>query len=69
VLLHSLNVDTVTCEGQTATIVGRGQVHLYGTVEYRIHVTDGERDTYSIVLSNGYASGEQVVMGGNIRIH
>jgi hypothetical protein len=69
VLLHSLNIDAVMCEGATATIIGRGQVHRYGTVEYRIYLTDGERDTYSIVLSNGYASGEQVVMGGNIRIH
>jgi hypothetical protein len=69
VLLHSQEIDSVVCEGTTATIYGRGRVHRYGTVEYRIRVTDGAQDTYSITLSNGYASGEKVVMGGSIRIH
>ena len=64
----SQSVDSVDCNGKAATIFGRAWVHGYGTVMYRIDVTDGTYDTYSIQLSNGYASGVQVVMGGNIKI-
>jgi hypothetical protein len=65
---HSQTVDSVDCHGAAATIFGQASVHGYGTVMYRIDVTDGTYDTYSIQLSNGYASGTQVVSGGNIKI-
>ena len=64
----SQSVDSVDCLGRTATIFGHAWVHGYGTVMYRIDVTDGTYDTYSIQLSNGYVSGMQVVQGGNIKV-
>jgi hypothetical protein len=42
-------------------------------VTYVIEVKDlgepGRRDTYRIILSNGYDSGEHTLEGGNIQIH
>jgi hypothetical protein len=37
-----------------------------------VHITSGEPgtvDTYRIRLSNGYDSGEQTLVGGNVQIH
>ena len=40
---------------------------------FRIDVTDmgspGTNDTYGIILSNGYASGQKTLQGGNVTIH
>ena len=66
-------------EGQ-ADIYGSGTVETGNgnnteteTVDYRIRVRDGgegdgTQDTYRITLSNGYDSGEQPLVGGNIQI-
>ena len=43
------------------------------TYVFRIDVSDlgspGTSDTYGILLSNGYNSGVQTLMGGNVTIH
>ena len=40
---------------------------------FRIDVTDinepGSSDTYGIILSNGYSSGQKQLEGGNVQIH
>jgi hypothetical protein len=40
---------------------------------HRIDVTDngesGTNDSYGIIVSNGYASGQQQLQGGNVKIH
>jgi hypothetical protein len=66
--VYSGTVDAIDCRGAAATILGRAWVQGYGAVTYRIDVTDGTSDTYSIQLSNGYVSGTQVVFGGGIKI-
>jgi hypothetical protein len=57
----------MVCRNGGATVFGRGRLKGSETVLYRIDVTDGDDDTYSIVLSTGYASGVQTIRG-NIRI-
>ena len=73
--VRSLNVLGVVCRSSTeATIFGEALVNDSSRVQYRIDVKDmGEpgrgNDWYSILLSDGYASGEQILKGGNIQIH
>ena len=77
----SLSVLALVCtpDGAQADIFGRGTVETRQgndtqteTVDYRIRVRDGgegpNNDTYRITLSNGYDSGEQPLVGGNIQI-
>ena len=72
--VRSINVRAVVCDGPTqASIFGEADVNGSGAVSYRITVKDlGEpgkgRDTYWILLSNGYSSGEQTLEGGNVQI-
>lgn len=59
--------------GKESTIFGQATVDGSGPVNYRIRVKDlGEpgkgNDTYGILLSNGYFSGEQTLEGGNVEI-
>jgi hypothetical protein len=70
----SLNVLEVVCRSATeATVFGEAWVNGTRKVFYRLELKDrkelGTKDTYSIVLSDGYASGERVLEGGNIQIH
>jgi hypothetical protein len=74
--VHSTEVLSIVCEGSStqASIYGRATIDGAGAFFYRIRVQDlGEpgtgSDTYSILLQNGYSSGEQVLEGGNIQIH
>jgi hypothetical protein len=73
--VKSIDVQAVVCESPTqASIFGQASVNGSGAFFYRISVKDvaepgSGRDTYSILLSNGYASGEQVLQGGNVQIH
>ncbi|MBI2828549.1 MAG: Ig-like domain-containing protein, partial [Acidobacteria bacterium] len=73
--VKSLNVLAVVCGSPAqATIFGQASVNGSGTLFYRIDVKDmGEpgrgRDSYSILLSDGYTSREQILDGGNIQIH
>jgi hypothetical protein len=78
----STEVIALVClpDGSQADIYGSGTVETGGgndteseEVDYRIQVRDGgegggTQDTYRITLSNGYDSGEQPLIGGNIQI-
>ena len=56
-----------------ASIHGDATVNGSATVQYRIEEKDrgepGRQDTYRIVLSTGYDSGEHPLEEGNIQIH
>lgn len=77
--VKSTEVLAVVCEGNTATIYGIARVdstspaYPTGTYPFRVRVTDsGEpstADTYGILIGNGYYTGEQPLVGGNIQIH
>jgi hypothetical protein len=73
--VHSIDVQSVTCsaDGLSASIFGTATIDGAGTFDYRIDVTDngepGRSDTYEIRLSNGYDSGVQTLVGGNVQIH
>ena len=60
-------------DGLSASIFGTATIDGAGSVDYRIDVTDngepGSSDTYQIRLSNGYHSGLQTLVGGNVQIH
>ena len=73
--VHSIDILAVTCsaDGLSASIFGTATIDGAGSVDFRIDVTDegepGSSDTYQIRLSNGYDSGLQTLVGGNIQIH
>ena len=73
--LHSIDVQSVVCseDGLSASIFGTATIDGVGSVDYRIDVTDngepGRNDTYEIRLSNGYDSGLQTLVGGNVQVH
>jgi hypothetical protein len=73
--MHSINVLAIVCDepGQEASIYGQATIDGAGSFFYRIKVRDlGERgvgrDTYWILLANGYTSGDQTLEGGNVQI-
>jgi hypothetical protein len=72
--VNSINVLAVVCQGTTqASIYGQATINGAGSFFYRINVQDlGEpgmgKDTYSILLDNGYSSGQRTLQGGNIQI-
>jgi hypothetical protein len=73
--VHSINVLAVTCDapGKEASVYGEATVDGAGSFFYRIKVRDLEElgrghDTYWILLSNGYDSGDKVLQGGNVQI-
>jgi hypothetical protein len=73
--VHSIELLALTCSDDLtiATIFGTATIDGSGTFAFRIDVTDqgepGTNDTYGITLSDGYASGQQRLQGGNVRIH
>jgi hypothetical protein len=73
--VHSIDVLSVLCsdDGLSASIFGTATIDGVGPVDYRIDVTDngepGKTDTYRILLSTGYDSGVQALVGGNVQIH
>lgn len=56
-----------------ASIFGTATINGRGSFDYQIDLQDlgepGTADTYRIRLSNGYDSGEQTLVGGNVQIH
>jgi len=72
--VKALSVLAIVCEGTTqASIYGQATINGSGSFFYRINVKDvGEpgvgRDTYWILLQNGYNSGQQTLEGGNVQI-
>jgi hypothetical protein len=73
--LHSIDVQSVVCsdDGTAASIFGTATIDGAGSVDYRIDVVDngepGRDDTYELRLSNGYDTGVQTLVGGNVQIH
>jgi hypothetical protein len=76
--VHSINVLAVVCTdiegvpgGKQAQIYGRATIDGAGSYIYRIDVEDrgesGTNDKYWIALSNGYTSGNQTLVGGNVQ--
>ena len=73
--VNSINVQAVVCSTNKmqASIYGQATVNGSTIVNYLIQVKDlgepGRQDTYRIILSNGYDSGEHTLEGGNVQIH
>jgi hypothetical protein len=75
--VKSIELLATTCttdtDPQSATIFGRATIDGSGDYMFRIDVTDGgsggSNDSYGIILSTGYASGQQPLQGGNVNIH
>ena len=71
-LVASLTTLVSSSETQ-ASIFGTATINGSGSFDYQIDVQDfgepGTADTYRIRLSNGYDSGEQTLLGGNVQIH
>jgi hypothetical protein len=70
--VQSIELTAMTCseDGTEGTIFGRATVDGSGDFMFRIDVTDeGQNDTYGITMSDGYASGQQQLGGGNVQIH
>jgi hypothetical protein len=73
--VHSTKITATTCDDarQHATIFGEATIDGSGTWIFRIDVSDmgepGTNDTYGIILSNGYDSGQHKLEGGNVQIH
>jgi len=73
--VHSSSVLSVSCSADktSATIFGTATVNGAGSYMFRIDVKDlgepGTNDRYRIRLSNGYDSGDQQLVSGNIQIH
>src|SRR5437879_2980054 len=72
--VHSINVLAIVCDGTTqASIYGQATINGSGSFFYRINVQDlGEpglgKDTYWIILENGYNSGQKTLQCGNVQI-
>jgi hypothetical protein len=73
--MKSTQITAVTCtsDRMTAQIFGDATIDGSGPFKFRIRVTDngepGHDDIYGIILSNGYASLDQTLEGGNVQIH
>ena len=73
--VHSIELLATTCSDDltTATIFGTATIDGSGTFVFRIDVMDqgepGTNDSYGIMLSDGYASGQKQLRGGNVTIH
>jgi beta-propeller repeat-containing protein len=73
--MKSTKITAVTCslDRVSAEVFGEATIDGAGSFTFRIRVTDngesGRNDVYGIILSNGYASGDKVLEGGNVQIH
>jgi hypothetical protein len=73
--VKSIEVVATTCSDDltSASIFGTATIDGSGTFVFRIDVTDqgepGTNDSYGIMLSDGYVSGQQQLQGGNVQIH
>lgn len=73
--VKSIELTATTCSDdlKNATIFGRATIDGSGDYVFRIDVIDngepGTDDSYGIIMSDGYASGQQQLQGGNVKIH
>lgn len=64
----STSITTFVIDGNTAVIAGEGLYNGSTVVQYKMVVTDGSPDTFSIDLSNGYSASGNVTNGRGINI-
>jgi Bacterial Ig-like domain (group 1)/Beta-propeller repeat len=73
--VHSIELLATTCSEDltTAAIFGTATIDGSGMFVFRIDVMDlgepGTNDSYGIMLSDGYFSGQKQLQGGNVKIH
>jgi hypothetical protein len=73
--VHSIELLATTCSDDltTATIFGTATIDGSGMFVFRIDVIDqgepGTNDSYGIMLSDLYVSGQKQLQGGNVTIH
>jgi hypothetical protein len=73
--VHSIELTATTCSDDltTAANFGTATIDGSGTFVFRIDVIDqsepGTSDAYEIMLSDGYASGQQQLQEANVQIH
>jgi hypothetical protein len=69
--LRPLTIETLVCDGASATIGGAGTTHGE-VVDFTIDLVDagepGLADTYRLRLSSGYDSGTRELDGGNVQV-
>ncbi len=67
--MHSISIQTIVCEGSSASIFGQASINGSDVVDFRINLQDLGKgaDTYQLILDD-YDSGEQLLGGGNIQI-
>ncbi|HEV3217312.1 MAG TPA: Ig-like domain-containing protein, partial [Vicinamibacterales bacterium] len=74
VRVRSINVRALVQEGPTrVSVYGQATVNGAGSFAYRVTFDDqsgpgGHKDKYSILVSNGYASGEEIIQSGDIEV-
>jgi hypothetical protein len=64
----STSITVFQIDGATAVLEGAGLYNGTTPVTYRLVVTDGSPDTFSITLSNGYSASGNVTNGRGINI-
>jgi hypothetical protein len=73
--VKSIELTATTCseDRTSASIFGRATIDGAGDFVFRIDVSDlgepGRNDSYGITLSDGYASGQHRLQGGDVQIH
>ena len=73
--VQSIELLATTCSSDltAASIFGTATVDGMGNYIFRIDVTDmgdpGINDSYGIMMSDGYLSGQRQLLGGNVQIH
>lgn len=73
--MQSIELLATTCSDDltTASIFGTATIDGSGMFAFRIDVMDqgepGSNDTYGIIMSDLYFSGQQQLQGGNVQIH
>jgi hypothetical protein len=73
--VKSIELLATTCSDdlRNASIFGTATIDGSGTFVFRIDVMDqgepGTNDSYGIMLSDGYVSGQRQLQGGNVQIH
>jgi hypothetical protein len=74
--VHSIRIDSVFCVSDAfaaATVTGFATIDGDGVHEFTLDLVDagepGRSDLFRIRMSNGYDSGEQPLLGGNVQVH
>jgi hypothetical protein len=63
----STSIDSLVIDGNSATLSGSGMANG-APVTFKLYVTDGRPDTFSIELSNGYKASGNVTKGKGVNL-